>query len=135
MRWRSTSLIWSRSIARFTATASAPEIGVRFGRPCAGGRRLCTLRSARIIDYLRNGRRLMSSRRRRRAHAGQGHPEVRLMRALVVAAPDDFAVRDVDRPAPGPFEVLCRVRVAAICGTDPHIIQGHYPGFWPKDWP
>jgi L-iditol 2-dehydrogenase len=22
-----------------------------------------------------------------------------------------------------------------ICGTDPHIIQGHYPGFWPKDWP
>jgi L-iditol 2-dehydrogenase len=57
------------------------------------------------------------------------------MRALVVTAPDDFAVRDVDRPNPGPFEVLCRVRAAAICGTDPHIIQGHYPGFWPKDWP
>jgi L-iditol 2-dehydrogenase len=57
------------------------------------------------------------------------------MRALVVTAPDDFAVRDVDRPTPGPFEVLCRVRAAAICGTDPHIIQGHYPGFWPKDWP
>jgi L-iditol 2-dehydrogenase len=57
------------------------------------------------------------------------------MRALVVTRPDDFAVRDVDRPRPGPFEVLCRVRVAAICGTDPHIIQGHYPGFWPKEWP
>jgi len=57
------------------------------------------------------------------------------MRALVVSAPDDFAVRDVDRPSPGPFEVLCHVRAAAICGTDPHIIQGHYPGFWPKDWP
>ena len=57
------------------------------------------------------------------------------MRALVVSAPDDFAVRDVERPSPGPFEVLCRVRAAAICGTDPHIIQGHYPGFWPKDWP
>src|SRR3954447_7595815 len=57
------------------------------------------------------------------------------MRALVVSAPDDFAVRDVDRARPGPFEVLCRVRAAAICGTDPHIIQGHYPGFWPKDWP
>jgi L-iditol 2-dehydrogenase len=57
------------------------------------------------------------------------------MRALVVTAPDDFAVRDVDRPRPGPFEVLCRVRAAAICGTDPHIIQGHFPGFWPKDWP
>ena len=58
-----------------------------------------------------------------------------MMRALVVAAPDDFAVRDVDRPSPGRFQVLCRVRAAAICGTDPHIIQGHYPGFWPKDWP
>src|SRR3954467_5577596 len=56
------------------------------------------------------------------------------MRALVVTAPDDFAVRDVERPSPGPFEVLCRVRAAAICGTIGSIIQGHYPGFWPKDW-
>lgn len=57
------------------------------------------------------------------------------MRALVVRGPDDFAVEDVPRPEPGPFEVLCRVRAVAICGTDPHIIQGHYPGFWPKAWP
>jgi L-iditol 2-dehydrogenase len=57
------------------------------------------------------------------------------MRALVVTAPDDFAVRDVERPRPGPFEVLCRVRAVAICGTDPHIIQGDFPGFWPKEWP
>src|SRR3954471_5808664 len=57
------------------------------------------------------------------------------MRALVVSAPNEFAVTDVERPAPGPMEVLCRVRAIAICGTDPHIIQGHYPGFWPKDWP
>jgi L-iditol 2-dehydrogenase len=58
-----------------------------------------------------------------------------VMRALVVSGPNDFALRDVERPVPGPFEVLCRVRATAICGTDPHIIQGHYPGFWPKDWP
>ncbi len=57
------------------------------------------------------------------------------MRALVVSGPNDFALHDVERPAPGPYEVLCRVRATAICGTDPHIIQGHYPGFWPKDWP
>ena len=57
------------------------------------------------------------------------------MRALVVKQPNDFSVQDVARPAPGPYEVLCRVRAAAICGTDPHIIQGHYPGFWPKQWP
>jgi L-iditol 2-dehydrogenase len=57
------------------------------------------------------------------------------MRALVVQEPNVFAVRDVERPVPGRHEVLCRVRAIAICGTDPHIIQGHYPGFWPKDWP
>jgi L-iditol 2-dehydrogenase len=57
------------------------------------------------------------------------------MRALVVSAPNEFAVQDVPRPRPGDFEVLCRVRAVAICGTDPHIIQGHYPGFWPKAWP
>jgi L-iditol 2-dehydrogenase len=57
------------------------------------------------------------------------------MRALVVSAPDEFEVRDVERPRPGRLEVLCKVRAVAICGTDPHIIQGHYPGFWPKAWP
>src|ERR1700743_1081879 len=59
----------------------------------------------------------------------------RWMRALVVRAPDRLALEEVPRPAPGDFEVLCRVRAVAICGTDPHIIQGHYPGFWPKQWP
>ena len=57
------------------------------------------------------------------------------MRALVVRQPNQFSVEDVPRPTPGRYEVLCRVRAAAICGTDPHIIQGHYPGFWPKQWP
>ena len=57
------------------------------------------------------------------------------MRALVVDEPNVFSVREVERPVPGPHEVLCRVRAIAICGTDPHIIQGHYPGFWPQDWP
>ena len=31
--------------------------------------------------------------------------------------------------------MLCKVRTVTICGTDPHIIQGHFPGFWPKSWP
>jgi L-iditol 2-dehydrogenase len=57
------------------------------------------------------------------------------MRALVVRAPNEFAVEEVPRPQPGPYELLCRVRAVAICGTDPHIIQGHFPGFWPKSWP
>ena len=57
------------------------------------------------------------------------------MRALVVRQPNEFSVEDVPRPIPGTYDVLCRVRAATICGTDPHIIQGHYPGFWPKEWP
>jgi L-iditol 2-dehydrogenase len=57
------------------------------------------------------------------------------MRAVVVSAPNAFAVQDVERPEPGEHEVLCKVRAIAICGTDPHIIQGHYPGFWPQEWP
>jgi L-iditol 2-dehydrogenase len=57
------------------------------------------------------------------------------VRALVVDEPNVFSVREVERPVPGPYEVLCRVRAVAVCGTDPHIIQGHYPGFWPQDWP
>jgi L-iditol 2-dehydrogenase len=57
------------------------------------------------------------------------------MRALVVSAPGTFAVEQVERPVPGEFEVVCKVRAVAICGTDPHIIEGHYPGFWPKEWP
>jgi L-iditol 2-dehydrogenase len=57
------------------------------------------------------------------------------MRALVLHAPHDFAVEDVSRPEPGPYEVLCRVRAVAMCGTDPHIISGDFPGFWPKEFP
>ena len=73
----------------------------------------------------------MASPEAQRTTSSEGPP----MRALVVTAPEEFAVQTVPRPRPGAFEVLCRVRAVAICGTDPHIIQGHYPGFWPKDWP
>jgi hypothetical protein len=48
------------------------------------------------------------------------------MGALVVRAPDTFAIEDVPRPQPGAHEVRCRVRAVTICGTDPHIIQGHH---------
>ena len=57
------------------------------------------------------------------------------MKALVVHEPDRFSIDEVGRPEPGPNEVLCRVNAVAICGTDPHIIGGDYPGFWPKEFP
>jgi L-iditol 2-dehydrogenase len=57
------------------------------------------------------------------------------MRAVVVSEPNHFALQEVPVPRPGPLEVLCRVRAATICGTDVHIVQGDYPGFWPQTWP
>ena len=52
----------------------------------------------------------MASREADRAAPGRDT----VMRALVVRAPDEFAVEDVERPRPGDFEVLCRVRAVAI---------------------
>lgn len=57
------------------------------------------------------------------------------MEALVVSEPDRFEIREVPVPEPGPDEVLARVRAVSICGTDSHLIAGHYPGFWPPSFP
>jgi L-iditol 2-dehydrogenase len=57
------------------------------------------------------------------------------MKALVLTAPHEFSIEDVAEPAPGPLEVLCRVRAVTICGTDSHLVAGDYPGFWPPDYP
>lgn len=56
------------------------------------------------------------------------------MRALVLAAPNDFSIEEVPEPEPGAFEVLCRVERVGICGTDVHMIHGDYPN-WPAYYP
>jgi (R,R)-butanediol dehydrogenase/meso-butanediol dehydrogenase/diacetyl reductase len=40
------------------------------------------------------------------------------MRAVRVHGPGDLRVDEIPRPAPGPRDVLLRVGVAGICGTD-----------------
>jgi L-iditol 2-dehydrogenase len=59
------------------------------------------------------------------------------MKAVVLTGPgaDKVTVQDVPKPEPGRMELLCKVDTCFICGTDPHIIRGDYPGFWPKDYP
>jgi L-iditol 2-dehydrogenase len=57
------------------------------------------------------------------------------MQALVVLEPERFEIQAVPVPRPGRMEVLCRVRAVSICGTDSHLIAGHYPGFWPPSFP
>src|SRR5437762_13911361 len=57
------------------------------------------------------------------------------MQALVLAGPNRFSVQEVPIPEPALNEVRCRVRSVAVCGTDIHIIQGDFPGFWPPSFP
>ncbi|MFT4150266.1 MAG: alcohol dehydrogenase catalytic domain-containing protein [Paracoccaceae bacterium] len=58
------------------------------------------------------------------------------MRALVLSAPGEFSIETVAMPpAPGPGEVLCRIRAVAICGSDPEIIHGGLAGTWPPSYP
>jgi 2-desacetyl-2-hydroxyethyl bacteriochlorophyllide A dehydrogenase len=56
------------------------------------------------------------------------------VKALVLRAPNQFAVEEVEDPTPGPLEVLCRVERVGICGTDVHMVQGHYD-MWPAYYP
>lgn len=57
------------------------------------------------------------------------------MDALVLRGVRDFSVETVPVPAPGHDEVICEVDTTYICGTDPHIIAGDFPGFWPTAFP
>jgi L-iditol 2-dehydrogenase len=57
------------------------------------------------------------------------------MDALIVHAPNRYSIEQVAMPSPQPYEALCRVRAVAICGTDAHIINGDFPGFWPPAMP
>ncbi|SFS31884.1 zinc-dependent alcohol dehydrogenase [Saccharopolyspora flava] len=57
------------------------------------------------------------------------------MQALVVQQPNVLEIQEKPVPLPGPNEVLARVRSTSICGTDAHLINGDYPGFWPPAFP
>jgi len=46
------------------------------------------------------------------------------MKALRIEGPNKAAVREVDKPKPGPGEVLVRVRAAAICTGDAELLEG-----------
>ncbi len=49
------------------------------------------------------------------------------MRAAVLTATRHIELQDVPVPRPGPGEVLIRVRVAGICGSELHAFNGTHP--------
>lgn len=57
------------------------------------------------------------------------------MDALVLKGVRDFSIETVPFPSYETDEVICKVDTTYICGTDPHIISGDFPKFWPKSFP
>lgn len=49
------------------------------------------------------------------------------MKAVRLEAVGKLFVREVDKPAPGPDELLVKVEAAGICGTDRHLFHGEFP--------
>lgn len=46
------------------------------------------------------------------------------MKAMVLRAPRDLAAAEVERPSPGPNQILVRVTNSGVCGTDLKIYEG-----------
>ncbi len=56
-----------------------------------------------------------------------GGKDTALMRALVFQSPNHIALQKVPIPRAGYGEVVTRVTLTTICGTDVHILKGEYP--------
>jgi D-arabinitol dehydrogenase (NADP+) len=53
------------------------------------------------------------------------------MKALQITRPHELKLVTLERPEPGPGEVLIKVMASGICGTDIHILEGEYVGAYP----
>jgi D-arabinitol dehydrogenase (NADP+) len=53
------------------------------------------------------------------------------MKAIVYSSPRTFEVAEVPTPECGPGEVLVRVLVAGVCGTDAHLHEGEFGPTYP----
>ena len=57
------------------------------------------------------------------------------MRAAVLRGWNDLGVEEVERPTPGPREVLVQVKACGLCGTDLKMVKGGFEGRWPPALP
>lgn len=48
------------------------------------------------------------------------------MKAGLLVGLNEFDVREIDKPVPGPHEVLIKVKAAGICGSDIHKMQSEW---------
>ncbi|MDO9414740.1 zinc-dependent alcohol dehydrogenase family protein [Pararhizobium sp.] len=49
------------------------------------------------------------------------------MKAMRLESIGNLFVREVDKPVPGPDDLLVRVEACGICGTDRHLLHGEFP--------
>ncbi|WP_425395381.1 zinc-dependent alcohol dehydrogenase [Aeoliella sp.] len=49
------------------------------------------------------------------------------MKQVVMTAPGEIELREVDAPTPGPSEVLLRIERIGVCGSDVHVYHGRHP--------
>lgn len=49
------------------------------------------------------------------------------MHAVTIRRPGDLHVGEVAEPEPGPGDVVLEVGLTGVCGTDLHILDGHFP--------
>lgn len=49
------------------------------------------------------------------------------MKAIRLEAVHSLFARDVEKPRPGPGELLVRVEASGVCGTDRHLFHGEFP--------
>lgn len=49
------------------------------------------------------------------------------MKALRLESIGHLFVRDVEKPRPGPDDLLVRVEACGVCGTDRHLLHGEFP--------
>jgi L-iditol 2-dehydrogenase len=49
------------------------------------------------------------------------------MKAMRLESIGNLFVREVEKPSPGPDDLLVRVEACGICGTDRHLLHGEFP--------
>ena len=49
------------------------------------------------------------------------------MKAVRLDAVGELFLKEVERPKPGPGDLLVRVEASGICGTDRHLLKGEFP--------
>ena len=49
------------------------------------------------------------------------------MKGIYLTGPNQFSLQDLNDPVPGKNDVLVKVLMAGICGSDVHLLRGRNP--------